>query len=114
MSDTWNIRDCFEQMRFDKGVHLGLGDIRLSIGTQDDICDLVEQHHGKPGEVARLRAENERLRNALEHYANECNWAPHFSVAALILWRPKNQDFTCTNLGYTLAQEALAGKEGAK
>jgi hypothetical protein len=28
MSDTWNIRDCFEQMRFDKGVHLGLGDIR--------------------------------------------------------------------------------------
>lgn len=27
----------FEKMRFDRGFHLGLGDIRLSIGMQDKI-----------------------------------------------------------------------------
>lgn len=42
---TWNIRECFKQLRFDKNHHLGLGDIRLTIAQQDEICDLVERFY---------------------------------------------------------------------
>jgi hypothetical protein len=43
----WSLRSFFEQMRFDKGHHLGLGDIRLTLGQQEEICDLVEQFYSK-------------------------------------------------------------------
>ena len=42
---TWDIRDCFKQLRFDKNHHLGLGDIRLTIAQQEEICDLVERFY---------------------------------------------------------------------
>jgi len=38
----WDIRKCFEELRSDKDHHLGMGDIRLTIGMQEEICDLVE------------------------------------------------------------------------
>ena len=41
----WDIRKCFEQLRFDKNYHLGLGDIRLTIGQQEEICELVERFY---------------------------------------------------------------------
>jgi hypothetical protein len=41
----WDIRKCFEQLRFDKNHHLGLGDIRLTIGQQEEICELVERFY---------------------------------------------------------------------
>ena len=41
----WNIRECFKQLRFDKNHHLGLGDIRITIAQQDEICDLVERFY---------------------------------------------------------------------
>lgn len=41
----WDIRKCFEQLRFDKDYHLGLGDIRLTIGQQEEICELVERFY---------------------------------------------------------------------
>ena len=42
---TWDIRECFKQLRFNKSHHLGLGDIRLTIAQQEEICDLVEQFY---------------------------------------------------------------------
>lgn len=42
---TWGIRECFKQLRFDKNHHLGLGDIRLTIAQQEEICDLVERFY---------------------------------------------------------------------
>ena len=41
----WDIRKCFEQLRFDKDHHLGMGDIRLTIGQQEEICELVERFY---------------------------------------------------------------------
>lgn len=41
----WNLRECFKQLRFDKNHHLGLGDIRITIAQQDEICDLVERFY---------------------------------------------------------------------
>ena len=43
VKSDWDIRKCFEQLRFDKNHHLGLGDIRLTIGQQEEICELVER-----------------------------------------------------------------------
>ena len=42
---NWDIRECFKQLRFDKNHHLGLGDIRLTIAQQEEICDLVERFY---------------------------------------------------------------------
>lgn len=42
---TWDIRECFKQLRLDKNHHLGLGDIRLTIAQQEEICDLVERFY---------------------------------------------------------------------
>ena len=36
------IRSQFEALRFNQKHHLGLGDIRLTVAQQDDICDEVE------------------------------------------------------------------------
>jgi hypothetical protein len=41
----WDIRKCFEELRSDKDHHLGMGDIRLTIGMQEEICDLVERFY---------------------------------------------------------------------
>ena len=41
----WDLRKCFEQLRFDKNCHLGLGDIRLTIAQQEEICDLVDRFY---------------------------------------------------------------------
>jgi len=45
VKSTWDIRECFKQLRFDKNHHLGLGDIRLTIAQQEEICDLVERFY---------------------------------------------------------------------
>ena len=45
IKNTWDIRECFKQLRFDKNHHLGLGDIRLTIAQQEEICDLVERFY---------------------------------------------------------------------
>ena len=42
---TWDIRECFKQLRFNKNHHLGLGDIRLTIAQQEEICELVERFY---------------------------------------------------------------------
>lgn len=34
------------EYRFDERVHLGLGDVRLTIGMQEDILEKVKQHFG--------------------------------------------------------------------
>jgi len=41
----WDIQKCFEQLRFNKDYHLGMGDIRLTIGMQEEICELVERFY---------------------------------------------------------------------
>lgn len=41
----WDIRKYFEQLRFDKDHHLGMGDIRLTTGMQEEICELVERFY---------------------------------------------------------------------
>ena len=45
VKSNWDLRKCFEQLRFDKNHHLGLGDIRLTIGQQEEICELVERFY---------------------------------------------------------------------
>ena len=45
VKSDWDLRKLFEQMRFDKNHHLGMGDIRLTIGQQEEICDLVERFY---------------------------------------------------------------------
>lgn len=42
IKSTWSIRDCFKELRMSKENHLGLGDIKLTVAQQDEICDLVE------------------------------------------------------------------------
>lgn len=41
----WDLRKYFEQLRFDKNHHLGLGDIRLTVAQQEEICELVERFY---------------------------------------------------------------------
>ena len=45
VKSDWDLRKCFEQLRFDKNHHLGLGDIRLTIAQQEEICELVERFY---------------------------------------------------------------------
>ena len=45
VKSDWSLRECFKQLRFDKNHHLGLGDIRLTIAQQEEICDLVERFY---------------------------------------------------------------------
>ena len=45
VKSDWDLRKCFEQLRFDKNHHLGLGDIKLTIGQQEEICELVERFY---------------------------------------------------------------------
>jgi len=45
VKSDWDLRKFFEQMRFDKNHHLGLGDIRLTITQQEEICELVERFY---------------------------------------------------------------------
>ena len=46
IKSDWDIRKCFKRLRFDKDFHLGMGDIRLTIGMQEEICELVERFYG--------------------------------------------------------------------
>ena len=45
VKSDWSLRECFKQLRFDKNHHLGLGDIRLTIAQQQEICELVERFY---------------------------------------------------------------------
>ena len=45
VKSDWDLRKFFEQMRFDKNHHLGLGDIRLTMAQQEEICELVERFY---------------------------------------------------------------------
>jgi len=49
------LHDYFRAMRFDPAHHLGLGDIRLTIGQQDDLVVAAERAHvGKPNASDQL------------------------------------------------------------
>lgn len=41
----WDIRKCFEHLRYDSKYHLGNGDIRLTKKMQEEFCDLVEKFY---------------------------------------------------------------------
>ncbi len=45
VKSDWSLRECFKQLRYDENHHLGLGDIRLTIAQQEEICDLVERFY---------------------------------------------------------------------
>lgn len=40
------ISNQIQEYRFDDRLHLGLGDVRLTIGMQDDILEKVKEHFG--------------------------------------------------------------------
>ena len=42
IKSTWSLRKFFEEARRDPIYHMGLGDIRLTIGMQEELCRLVE------------------------------------------------------------------------
>lgn len=48
IKSDWSIRSCFEGMRQDRNYHLELGDIRIPMEVQDEICDLVERFYRRP------------------------------------------------------------------
>jgi len=39
------IKNYFEKLRFDKTSHLGLGDIRLTMGQQEDILSIIKDEN---------------------------------------------------------------------
>lgn len=43
VKSSFSLSKYFEQLRFDKNHHLGMGDIRLTIGQQEEICALLER-----------------------------------------------------------------------
>ncbi len=45
IKSQWTIEKCFEEIRFNKDHHLALGDIRLTIGQQEEICKLVNKFY---------------------------------------------------------------------
>lgn len=45
VKSDWDLRKCFEQLRVNKDCHLGMGDIRLTISMQEEICELVERFY---------------------------------------------------------------------
>jgi hypothetical protein len=47
INSDWNLKTCFQEMRMNKNYHLGLGDIRLTIDMQEEICRLVDNHYTK-------------------------------------------------------------------
>lgn len=52
VSKYWSLSGFFHKMRMNPAHHLGLGDIRLSLAQQDEICELV-----------RMRETNIRLQS---------------------------------------------------
>ena len=67
--------------------------------------------------IERLKAENLRLREALEQYANPQNWRywHNSDVGAHDAWldfKPGHYSKTHHNLGIWIAKEALEGKLG--
>lgn len=47
IKSDWSIEECFLQLRHNKDYHLGLGDIRLTVGVQEQIRDLINQFYTK-------------------------------------------------------------------
>lgn len=47
IKSDWDLKRCFRELRFDDKHHLGLGDIRLTVSQQDEICDLVKKFYKK-------------------------------------------------------------------
>ncbi len=43
INSTWSLEKCFEALRQDPRFHLGLGDIRITQGMQEEIVKLVER-----------------------------------------------------------------------
>jgi len=43
IKSNWSLEKCFEELRNDKNHHIGLGDIRLTIGQQEEIVKLVNE-----------------------------------------------------------------------
>lgn len=47
INSDWSIEDCFNKMRFDNNYHLGFGDLRITIGTQEEIISLINKFYKK-------------------------------------------------------------------
>ena len=43
INSQWSLESAFQEMRFNKNTHLGLGDIRLTMGVQEEIVKLSEK-----------------------------------------------------------------------
>jgi hypothetical protein len=56
------INDYFEQLRHDENHHLGLGDIRLTVGMQEDIIEQLSN------------ISQERYNKAIEHMKKNHKW----------------------------------------
>lgn len=42
-TEKWSLAKYFEQLRFDEHHHLGGGDIRLTVGQQEELCYLIDE-----------------------------------------------------------------------
>ena len=62
----FNIMDYFKSLRVDKNHHLGLGDIRLTIGQQEELSEYFNffknGYDQLRARVKELEAENKRLK----------------------------------------------------
>jgi len=59
IADT--IEKCFKNRRMNRNTHLGLGDIRLSIGVQEEIIDLIRDLEGVSSDSSNLLASGEEV-----------------------------------------------------
>ena len=55
-----NVRRMFDELRFDRNHHMGLGDIRLTISQQDEVVAEVERLAARLAEAERI-IEEQRL-----------------------------------------------------
>ncbi len=59
------VDEYFRKLRFSSSHHQGLGDIRLTMGQQDEIVELLREHDLSK-RLERAQSENDSLRHFIE------------------------------------------------
>lgn len=62
MADRQKIKSIFDQLKHDPNHHLGLGDIRLTVGQQDEIINLFPETTPPKNTISSDRQKAEELR----------------------------------------------------
>lgn len=58
-TEKWSLAKYFEQLRFDEHHHLGLGDIRLTIGQQEELCVLIDKLYQRKPTKSKVKTSHD-------------------------------------------------------